>query len=94
TLAGQVAAEGITVNNVCPGYTLTDRVHGLAESSAARENSTAQEILSRWESSVPARRLGKPEEVAALITFLASEPAAYITGTTIQIDGGATQGLL
>jgi 3-oxoacyl-[acyl-carrier protein] reductase len=93
TLAGQVAAEGITVNNVCPGYTLTDRVYGLAEADAAREHSSPQEILSRWESTVPARRLGKPEEVAALIAFLASEPAAYITGTTIQIDGGATQGL-
>jgi len=94
TLAGQVAAEGITVNNICPGYTLTDRMRSLAENSAAHEQTSVDEIMSRWELAIPARRLGTPEEVAALITFLASEQAAYITGTTIQIDGGLTQGLL
>jgi 3-oxoacyl-[acyl-carrier protein] reductase len=94
TLAGQVAADGVTVNNVCPGYTLTDRMRSLAESSAAREQTSPETIMSRWELAVPARRLGKPEEVAALITFLASQQAAYITGTTIQVDGGLTQGLL
>lgn len=94
TLAGQVAAEGITVNNVCPGYTLTDRMRGLAESSSQREGIEVAEVMARWEASIPARRLGQPEEVAALITYLASQQAAYITGTTIQIDGGSTQGLL
>jgi len=94
TLSGQVAADGITVNNVCPGYTLTDRVRGLAESDAAREGISVEEVVARWEATVPARRLGQPEEVAALITFLASRPAGYITGTTIQIDGGSTLGLL
>ncbi len=94
TLSMQVAAEGITVNNVCPGYTLTDRVRGLAESNSASEGISIDEVMARWETSIPARRLGKPEEVAALITFLASQQAGYITGTTIQIDGGTTQSLL
>ncbi len=94
TLAGQVAAQGITVNNVCPGYTLTDRVYNLAKANAQAENTSVKEIMSRWQVSIPARRLGKPEELAALVAFLASEQAAYITGATIQIDGGFVQGLL
>ena len=94
TLAGQVASEGITVNNVCPGYTLTDRVRNLAKTGAKVENKKAEDIIAKWEASIPAGRLGRPEELAALITFLASEKAAYITGTTIQVDGGFVQSLL
>jgi len=94
TLSGQVAAEGITVNNVCPGYALTDRVRNMASARAQAEGKSAQEIIATWESTIPARRLGKPEELAALIAFLASERAAYITGTTIQVDGGFVQSLL
>jgi 3-oxoacyl-[acyl-carrier protein] reductase len=93
TLAGQVAAFGVTVNNVCPGYTLTDRIRSLAASTAAQNGSTSAEVIAGWEASIPMHRLGKPEELAALITFLASEQAGYITGTTIQVDGGYTQGL-
>lgn len=94
TLAGQVAAEGITVNNVCPGYTLTDRVRDLAAVNAKSQGASADEIIVQWEASIPARRLGKPEELAALIAFLVSERASYITGTTIQVDGGYVQSLL
>jgi 3-oxoacyl-[acyl-carrier protein] reductase len=94
TLSGQVAAYGITVNNVCPGYTLTDRVRSLAASTATQNGSTSAEVMAGWEASIPMHRLGKPEELAALITFLASEQAGYITGTTIQVDGGYSQGLL
>jgi len=93
TLAGQVAAEGITVNNICPGYVLTDRVKSLAQTNAAELGKEPKEIIAQWESSIPARRLGKPEELGALITYLASEQAAYITGATIQMDGGLCQGL-
>ncbi|MCD6518814.1 MAG: SDR family oxidoreductase [Anaerolineae bacterium] len=94
TLSDQVAADGITVNNVCPGYTLTDRVWNLAKSTAEAEGKPVEEVLAQWEATIPARRLGKPEELAALITFLASEKAAYITGTTIPIDGGLVRSLL
>lgn len=94
TLAHQVAAEGITVNNVCPGYTLTDRVRDLAHAASEREGKTLEEVMEELQSDIPAGRLGKPEELAALITFLASERAAYITGTTIQVDGGLIKGLL
>jgi len=80
------------VNNVCPGYTLTDRVRKLAEVTAEKEGTTPQEIIKRWESQIPMGRLGTPEEFAALVTFLASERAGYITGASIQIDGGWYRG--
>ncbi|NLG52294.1 MAG: SDR family oxidoreductase [Chloroflexi bacterium] len=94
TLSSEIAAEGITVNNVCPGYTLTDRIQQLAESNAETEHTTPDAIMDRWRGSIPAGRLGKPEELAALVAFLASEQAAYITGTTTQVDGGAVKSLL
>lgn len=94
TLSLEVAAEGITVNNVCPGHTLTDRVRHLNAARAAAEGRTVDEIMAESLAAIPMRRLGKPEELAALIAFLASQQAAYITGTTIQVDGGAIQSLL
>jgi 3-oxoacyl-[acyl-carrier protein] reductase len=94
TLSQQVASEGITVNNVCPGKILTDRISSLAASGAQSEHRTPEEIMAAWEHAIPAGRLGRPEEMAALIAFLASERAAYITGTTIQVDGGLSEGLL
>jgi 3-oxoacyl-[acyl-carrier protein] reductase len=94
TLAGQVAAEGITVNNVCPGTILTDRIRNLAKANAERSGQSVEQALAAMQASIPAGRIGKPEELGALVTFLASEKAAYITGATIQIDGGAYLGLL
>jgi len=94
TIATQFAAQGITVNNVCPTYTLTERVENLARARAEREGISYDEVLDAYREQVPARRLGKPEEIAALVAFLASERAAFITGTTIQIDGGSYRGLL
>lgn len=93
TLSDQVAAEGITVNNVCPGYMLTDRIKALAQAQAETEGLSVQEIMQRTLADIPAGRIGQPEELAALIAFLASEPAAYITGATIQVDGGRYRGL-
>jgi 3-oxoacyl-[acyl-carrier protein] reductase len=94
TLSGQVANEGITVNNVCPGTILTDRVRSLTESRAESENKSIEEVREDQVADIPMGRLGRPEELAALITFLASERASYITGTTIQVDGGMYKGLL
>jgi len=94
TLATEVAADGVTVNNVCPGYTLTDRVSALAKARAEAQGIAASDVMATWEASIPAQRLGQPEELASLIAFLASERAAYVTGTTIQVDGGFVQSLL
>ncbi len=88
TLANEVAADGITVNNILPGYTRTERVEQLAESIAQKEGITSMEARSRWESEIPMRRLGEPREFAALAAFLVSERASYITGSSIAVDGG------
>ena len=88
TLANEVASEGITVNNILPGYTRTERVEELAQTMAQKEGVDAREFKARWEREIPMRRLGEPREFAALAAFLVSERAAYITGTSIQVDGG------
>ena len=94
TLANEVAAEGITVNNLLPGYTRTERVEELARAVASREGVSEREALARWEAEIPMRRLGQPREFAALAAFLASERASYITGTNITVDGGWVRSLL
>ena len=94
TLATEVAAQGITVNNILPGYTRTERVVGLAEATASREGISAAEATARWEQEIPMRRLGEPREFAALAAFLCSERASYITGTSVPVDGGWIRSLL
>ena len=88
TLANEVAEHGITVNNIMPGYTATERVNQLAETLAEREGLSISDIRARWESEIPMRRLGDPKEFAALAAFLLSERASYITGGSIAVDGG------
>jgi 3-oxoacyl-[acyl-carrier protein] reductase len=88
TLANEVAERGVTVNNIMPGYTATDRVNELAETLAKREGISMSEIRARWESEIPMKRLGDPKEFAALAAFLVSERASYITGGSIAVDGG------
>jgi 3-oxoacyl-[acyl-carrier protein] reductase len=82
------------VNNVCPGYTLTERLEKLADKQAADAGLSREKILERMSAQVPVGRIGRPEEFAALVTFLASERASYINGTTIAVDGGWVKGLL
>jgi 3-oxoacyl-[acyl-carrier protein] reductase len=94
TLSTELAPYNVTVNSVCPGYTLTDRVRNLSKVVAERENTTPEEIIKRWESTIPMGRLGTPEEFAALVTFLASNRSGYITGAAIQIDGGWYKGVM
>jgi 3-oxoacyl-[acyl-carrier protein] reductase len=88
TLANEVAADGITVNNIMPGYTRTERVEQLAEALAQKEGTTPDTIRARWEAEIPIGRLAEPREFAALAAFMVSERASYITGSSIAVDGG------
>jgi 3-oxoacyl-[acyl-carrier protein] reductase len=88
TLADEVAEFGITVNNIMPGYTLTERVDQLAHTIAGKEGVSPDEVKKRWEAAIPMKRLGRPDEFAALAAFLVSERASYITGSSIAVDGG------
>ncbi len=94
TLSNEVAADNVTVNNVAPGYTLTERQDELAEARARALGKTKEEMIELWAAQTPIRRLASPEEIAAAIAFLASERASYITGVTLQVDGGWVKGLL
>lgn len=88
TLADEVAPYGITVNNIMPGYTRTERVKQLARTIAEKEGITPAEAEARWEAEIPMKRLGEPGEFAALATFLVSEKASYLTGSSFAADGG------
>jgi 3-oxoacyl-[acyl-carrier protein] reductase len=94
TLANEVAADGVTVNNVLPGYTRTERLDELAEMMAEKQGISASEFRGKWEKEIPMGRLGEPREFAAVVAFLASERASYITGTSVQVDGGWIRSLL
>ncbi len=93
TLANEVAADGITVNNLLPGYTRTERVVDLSNQIATRESVSVESVYARWEHEIPMQRLGDPTEFAALAAFLASDRASYITGQSIAVDGGWIKGL-
>ena len=88
TLANEVGEYGVTVNNIMPGYTATERVEELAATLANREGVDAAVVRARWEAEIPMKRLGDPREFAALAAFLVSERASYITGSSIAVDGG------
>lgn len=93
TIANELAPDNILVNCVAPGYTATDRVVDLAEAAAEREGITPDAVQQRTLAQIPLRRLATTEEFADVVTFLASGRASYVTGTTLQIDGGYTKGL-
>jgi 3-oxoacyl-[acyl-carrier protein] reductase len=93
TVSNEVAAEGVTINNVAPGYTLTERQDELAIARGKALGKSKEEMIAMWASQTPAHRIAAPEEIAAAIVFLASERASYITGVTLQVDGGWTRGL-
>jgi len=94
SLADEVAVDGVTVNTVCPGYTATDRLRVLAENVAEREGSSVDQVFEKWAQMAPVRRLLRPEEVAAAVTFLCSDEASGITGVALPVDGGFSRGLL
>lgn len=94
TVATELAPYNVTVNNVCPGLIYTDRIVALLEDRARRNQTSPDVELQKMCATIPMGRLGEPAELAHLVVFLASERASYITGTTIQVDGGAVRSLL
>lgn len=93
SLSIELGEFGITVNNVAPGYHLTDGLERIIR-KRVEEGESREAILKQWENTVPVKRIGQPNDLASLITFLASEQASYISGTTIQVDGGRYCGTL
>jgi 3-oxoacyl-[acyl-carrier protein] reductase len=93
TLATEVAADGVTVNTLCTGMFLTDRLRALAESLAG-SGGTVDEALDGLAQTIPVKRIGDPKEYGEVAAFLVSERAAFLTGAAIPIDGGAGRGLL
>lgn len=93
TLSGELAADGITVNNVLPGYTRTGRLDGLLEAQSASTGRSKEELARGMLVTVPAGRFGDPEEIAAVIAFLCTPAAAYVNGVSIAVDGGRTRAL-
>ena len=83
TLAREVARKGVTANTVCPGPTDTPMLRGMEAEGGGT-------LIGALERAVPMKRLGKPEDVAAAVAFLASEEAGYITGQTLSVSGGLT----
>jgi len=92
TLSDQVAADGITVNTLAPGRIDTERIQQIDQDVADRSGRTREEVERDSIASIPMRRYGRPEEFGAAAAFLASEPARYITGVTLLVDGGAFRG--
>ena len=93
TLSQELGPDHITVNNIITGSIMTDRQRALRERTARQLGITVEEAFQRVEKTIPLRRLGTPEELAALVAFLASRQAAYITGTSIPVDGGSMKGI-
>ncbi len=94
TLANEVAPFGITVNNILPGFTRTERLENLAEETAGRKGVSVEEAYQTWIKDIPMNRLGEPEEFGNVVTFLASARASYVTGTSITVDGGWVRSLI
>ena len=90
-LSDELAPHGITVNTVCPGYTRTERVEAILETQSNSSGLKKEDIEKSIAENIPMKRVGEAEDLAGLITFLASEKADYMTGLAIQVDGGSAR---
>ena len=93
TLAGEVAADGVTVNLILPGRIHTGRVDQLDENAARARGSDVAEVRRASQQRIPMRRYGRPEEFGSVAVFLCSDQASYVTGTAVRVDGGMLPGL-
>ena len=93
TMAGELGRHGITVNNVLPGYTKTDRLQSIIESKAKKQSVSIDKVEEMMKSNVPLQRFAEPDEIAAAIGFLSSPAASYINGINLPVDGGRTKSL-
>lgn len=94
TMATEFAGRNVRVNNVCPGIVLTDRIRNLAAGRAEASGRPVDDVLAEDAAAIPMGRFGDPAEFANVVVFLASPAASYVTGVTIQVDGGSVQSLL
>lgn len=93
TISNEAAPFNVTINNVLPGFTRTERLVHLAEAIADREGSSVEQAYAGWESEIPMGRLADPPELGAVAAFLCSEQASYVTGQSLAVDGGWIKGL-
>jgi len=93
TLSNEVAKFNVTVNNIAPGYTLTNRIYDLAVTRAKQSGKSHEDVLVDMAKEIPINRLAGPEEIASVAVFLASRQASYVTGNTVQVDGGLIKGI-
>jgi 3-oxoacyl-[acyl-carrier protein] reductase len=91
-LSDAVAGDGIIVNTICPGMTNTQRARDLMQGAADKQGKNVEEVLKERGARIPAGRIGEPEEVAKMATFLASEANSYSFGSSIYLDGGGRRG--
>lgn len=94
TLSNELAEFGITVNAVCPGFTLTERVVELAKVYALKSGKKYKETIRQWEEQIPIGRLANTDEIAYMVLFYASDKASYITGNITQVDGGYNKSII
>ncbi len=92
-MANELGVFGITVNNVLPGFTWTDRLKELFEEIAEKRELTLEEIIAQMKETIPMKRFADPSEVAAAVAFLATPAAGYINGINLPVDGSRTKSL-